>query len=350
MSRPGYTTVIDDSEFDEPLYGPVLPADSPQNSHTKAGTPQYILDELDGSDEDGDQFEEALEDYGDELPEATVLEAAKTGSQFLMEQGISLTDLGDMTRTFWESRMKETAIARAHAYVKPDQWPKDLPPFGGGAPPGQGPRRGELTVRFNQMDARAGEWASRHAARLVTYVTDSEKDRIAELVSRSQTEGLPVGTVARQLRWVGLLPQHQTAVARYQQELAAEGRPMPQVLRMADKYRRSLLNYRTRMIARQELLTATHQGQLQAILDAVQHGEIDPSRTQRVWTVADDERLCPICEYMDGQETDADEPWTLEDGTSVMIPQESHVMCRCSWQLVTTPREDADQSEAEEAS
>jgi hypothetical protein len=307
---------------------------------TKASTPQYILDELDGADEDGDQFEEELETYGDELQSAILEPAAKTGSQWLMEQAVNLTALGIVAQTFWQPKLKATASDRARAYVDPDEWPEDLPPFGGGAQPGLGPRRGELTLRFNQLDARAGEWASRHSAQLVSHIQNSEKDRIAELISRANTQGLDVGTVARQLRWVGLLPQHQTAVARYQLELAAEGRPMAQVLRMADKYKRSLLNYRTRMIARHELLTATHEGQLQAILDAVQHGEIDPSRTQRVWVVADDERLCPICEYMDGQETPADEPWTLEDGTQVMIPQEAHIQCRCSWQLVTTPRED----------
>jgi hypothetical protein len=334
----GQVTVLDEAEMR-----------SASLAVTKASTPQYILDELDGADEDGDQFEEELETYGDELQSAILEPAAKTGSQWLMEQAVNLTALGIVAYAFWQPKLKATASDRARAYVDPDEWPKDLPPFGGGAQPGLGPRRGELTLRFNQMDARAGEWASRHSAQLVTRIQDSEKDRIAELISRANTQGLDVGTVARQLRWVGLLPQHQTAVARYQLELAAEGRPMPQVLRMADKYKRSLLNFRTRMIARQELLTATHQGQLNAVLDGIQHGEIDPSRTTRMWHTADDELVCPLCAPMDGQEVPADEPWTTEDGTSVMIPQEIHPQCRCSWSLVThQTEEDARDSGQEE--
>ena len=312
----------------------------------KAPSPRYIRRRMDEADDEGDDFEDELNEYGDELTEARLEQAAKTGSTFLIEQAVGVAAVGALAYAFWRPKLQQASSARARTYATED-WPQGLPPFGGGAPSGAGPRQGNLELRFNQMDARAGEWANRHAAQLVTQVTDAEKGRIAELISRANTEGLTVQQVARDLRWVGLLPQHQTAVDQYRAELTGEGRPAAQVDRMTDKYRRSLLNFRTRMIARQELLTATHQGQLQAILDAVEHGEIDPSQTQRIWVAADDELLCPLCEFMDGQATNADEPWTTEDGSQVMIPQEIHVQCRCSWSVVTTPREDAEQTREE---
>lgn len=310
----------------------------------KAPSPRYVRRVIDDADDEGDDFADELSEYGDELPDARLEQAARTGSTFLIDQAVNVVAVGALAYAFWQPKLQEQAAERARVYAE-DEWPKDLPPFGGGAPAGVGPRRGELEIRFNQMDARAGEWANRHAAQLVSHVTDSEKDRIATIIGRANTEGLTVQQVARDLRFVGLLPQHQTAVARYQRELAAEGRPMDQVFRMADKYARSLLKFRTRMIARQELLTATHQGQLNAVLDAIQHGEIDPSRTMRHWHTADDELVCPICAPMDNEETPANAPWILGDGTPVMIPQEAHIQCRCSWSLVT--QGDARDSEEE---
>lgn len=303
-------------------------------SRTKAPSPRYVRRVIDDADDEGDDFADELNEYGDELPDARLEQAARTGSTFLIEQAVNVVAVGALAYAFWQPRLQELAAERARV-VATDEWPKDLPPFGGGAQPGVGPRRGELELRFNQMDARAGEWASRHAAQLVTSVTDLEKDRIAAIISQANTEGRTVQQVAKELRFVGLLPQHQTAVEAYRAELTAEGRKLDQVERMASKYARSLLRFRTRMIARQELLTATHQGQLTAVLDAIQHGEIDPSRTSRRWITADDELVCPICEPMNEQDTPADEPWTLEDGTQVMIPQEAHIQCRCSWSLVT---------------
>lgn len=310
----------------------------------KAPSPRYVRRVIDDADDEGDDFADELNEYGDELPEERLQQAARTGSTFLIEQAVNVVAVGALAYAFWQPTLQEQAAERARVYAE-DEWPKDLPPFGGGAPAGVGPRRGELEIRFNQMDARAGEWASRHAGQLVEYVTSAEKDRIASIISRANTEGRTVQQVAKDLRFVGLLPQHQTAVERYRSELTAEGRKADQVERMASKYARSLLRFRTRMIARQELLTATHQGQLNAVLDAIQHGEIDPSRTSRRWHTADDELVCPLCAPMDNQEVQADEPWITEDGTPVMIPQEIHIQCRCSWSLVT--QGDARDSEEE---
>ena len=284
---------------------------------TKAGDPPHVTAALKKAKAFALQLTAELRGFAEDIAVGRLERALATNSLFLIEQAINFAQMDRVLERVTKPELDEGFIDGAKVGVK------DL-------------AKVDASIDFKLMDPRAVEWAQQSSAKLVTNVTQSQKELVADLVTRAQAEGRTVQQTARDLReFIGLLPQHAEAVEHYKAGLLADGVAEAKADRLGEKYARELLAYRTETIARHELLTATHEGQLQSIREAVSQGQLDPSVTQRVWTAADDERLCDICEPMDGVGVPADEPWTLEDGTPVWIPQEAHVQCRCSWSLVT---------------
>lgn len=259
---------------------------------------------------------EELRGYGEQIAVSRLERAIATNSIWLIEQAVNFAQLDKVLERLVKPELHTEFMHGAKVGLR------DL-------------TRLDVGIRFNAIDPKAVQWAEKSSALLVTHVTDSQRAMVQELVARGQSEGRTVGQTARDLKaFIGLLPQHAEAVETYKMQLLIDGTDAAKVERLGDKYANQLLNYRTEMIARHELLSATSEGQLQTVREAVSQGELDPSRTSRVWTVAQDERLCTICAPMDGDSVPADEPWTLEDGSTVWIPQEAHVQCLLPGMLV----------------
>lgn len=88
---------------------------------------------------------------------------------------------------------------------------------------------------------------------------------------------------------------------------------------------------RAELIARTETMKAANAGQQEAWDQAVDDGLLTGDEKQ-VWITAPDERLCPICDEMDGQEIALGESFDV-DGEELDGPP-AHPNCRCTVGLV----------------
>lgn len=84
---------------------------------------------------------------------------------------------------------------------------------------------------------------------------------------------------------------------------------------------------RAENIARTETMRASNQGQLEAWDQATEAGVLTGDE-KKEWIVTPDDRLCPICEPMEGELAPLDGTFDV-DGTRVDGPP-AHPRCRCT--------------------
>ena len=191
--------------------------------------------------------------------------------------------------------------------------------------------------RFDITNPRAIEWIRRHAAELVTRITEDQRRAVSRIIQRMFEDGVPPEQAARELRQVvGLHERYALAVDNYRRGLTEQG--MDRELRDARvaQYADRLRANRARVIARTESISASAHGTQELWRQARDTGLLDESRTKREWLVTPDERLCEICEPMEGQQVGLEEPFTTGEGLLVDTPP-AHVQCRCAMRLVFTP-------------
>ena len=188
---------------------------------------------------------------------------------------------------------------------------------------------------FDLKNPRAVAWAKQSSAALVTEISTSAREALRTLTAQGLAHGIaPVETARLMRASIGLTDRQAMAVMNYRFALLEQGRTPEDVARLAERYSAQLLNYRARVIARNETLTAAHMGQQQAWQQATDQGLLNPDQTRRRWSVAMDDRTCPICLPMHGQEVAfSGEPFLTGDGEPVDLPP-AHVMCRCAVGLV----------------
>jgi SPP1 gp7 family putative phage head morphogenesis protein len=86
-----------------------------------------------------------------------------------------------------------------------------------------------------------------------------------------------------------------------------------------------LIGYRAEMIARQETIVAAYQGSRETWRQADEVGLLPDAAVQQ-WIVATDDRLCDICEPLDGLTARLDEPFA----PGIYQPGDPHPACRCA--------------------
>jgi hypothetical protein len=280
--------------------------------------PPYITRALRDAEAFATRLAAELRGYGDSIGAARLERAVATHSLWLIQQAIEWGNLEKILQDLTQPAMRAGYVA--------------------GAVSGAAALRSEgITFRFNAIDPHAVEYAKRASGLLITEVMDEQKAVVSAVIAQSQTGALTWQEAAARIKQtIGLTERQATALERYRQEVTAEGRASAQVSRMVEKYRKQLLTARATLIARHETLTATNEGRLQAMREAIRQGGMPMNRTVRKWITAHDERVCPICGPMDGEEVRADSPWSVEipgtkskPATTVecWVPQEAHVQC-----------------------
>lgn len=105
-----------------------------------------------------------------------------------------------------------------------------------------------------------------------------------------------------------------------------------QINKMVGRYRDRMLRRRAETIARTEAARANAIGVQDAWRQAIDEGRVDESLVRRQWIVADDERLCPICAAIPGDNpkegVEMRQPFVTGKG-AVMLPP-VHPNCRCA--------------------
>lgn len=202
-----------------------------------------------------------------------------------------------------------------------------------------------FTMSFTLVNEHAADWASRHAAELVTNISIDTRQTIRDLVTRSITEGIPPRVQARTIQQVvGLTERDALAVKRRfdaMLEDAGLNRKLIAVAeRQRDRYATKLLRVRAENIARTEAIKSANMGQQLLWEQAAAEGLLDPDAMRRVWIATPDGRVCPRCESLDGvtvtlfgEFTEAEETAPKSGPVTTLTPA-LHPSCRCALGLV----------------
>lgn len=188
-----------------------------------------------------------------------------------------------------------------------------------------------MTLAFDITNPVAVAWAREYAAKEVTLITQESERAIRQFITEAFEQGItPRETAQRIYGQIGLTKQQQAAVTKFRARLEAQGVTGVKLDRRVTNYVEAQIRRRSRLIARHEIRSASQAGQLELWRQAVEEGLIDldvdqmftlPDGSQvlgppahidcrcspalkrkddgtwvKVWIVADDERLCEICE------------------------------------------------------
>lgn len=190
--------------------------------------------------------------------------------------------------------------------------------------------RKQLSTDASEPYRAAAAWAQEHAGRLITHITERQREAVRDLIAEAFSDGITPDEVARLLRLtIGLRPDQNRAAIAFRRRLVEEGVPRAQVRERTLRYRGALQRQRTRMIARTELITAANAGQMALWREGIRTGQL-PRVPYKRWIVTEDERLCPMCEALGEMD-----PIPLEQEflPGVLAPS-AHPNCRCAVALV----------------
>jgi hypothetical protein len=200
------------------------------------------------------------------------------------------------------------------------------------------------TLAFDMTNPQAIAVARAIAGELVTNVSAETRAAINGMVESAFSDGLYPARLAKLIRpTIGLTTRQAESLRKFELDAWAEqlqlhpGATPEQVATLvAEKVAKQseiMLNRRAILIARTETLKCSNGGQSALWNQAVGKGLLDPKKTRKVWIVAADDRLCPICEDMplmpENQQVRLNQSFTTGDGAKVEYPP-AHPDCRCS--------------------
>lgn len=183
---------------------------------------------------------------------------------------------------------------------------------------------------FDPMADGVRAWTKARAAEFIAGVTSAQVEGIRALIQRAAVlEDLTVTELARAIRpMIGLTKQQSTTVMNYYEALRANGVSAKKAMDRAAKYAAKKHRERAYTIARTELATAYNAGAHEGTKQAQEAGFL--GECVKIWCTADDERVCPICDSLDGKQIEMDAEFTGASGSwSTKLHPPIHPRCRC---------------------
>lgn len=145
--------------------------------------------------------------------------------------------------------------------------------------------------QFDKTNPKAVDWIKEHAAEVVGDISESTREDIKRVIEAAFTEQFDVDDLTDEIA-----------------DLIGD-------------------DNRADLIARTETMKASNAGQAAAWDQAVEEGVLTGEETQE-WITTPDDRLCPICEPMDGKQAPLGGFFDV-DGDQVDGPP-AHPRCRCT--------------------
>ena len=184
-------------------------------------------------------------------------------------------------------------------------------------------------------------WCEAGAARFVTEVTSTQIEAIRAVVSMAANTGdMSVDQLARAIRpMVGLTHPQAVANMKYYTNLVEGGMSPERAKDLSIRYAARQHRYRGYNIARTELAFAYNQGSYEATKQAQEAGYM--GEVVKIWSTADDERVCEICGGLEGKQVAMDDDFdfttklTRRPNTETIrrVPP-AHPSCRCAVKYV----------------
>jgi SPP1 gp7 family putative phage head morphogenesis protein len=185
---------------------------------------------------------------------------------------------------------------------------------------------------FNSVSPEAVAWARSRSAALIKEFGASSQKAIQALIVKSFEKGVPPRDLAKLIvdSGIGLTERQVLAVERRRQRMIDDGATEERASATAERYSSQLLRSRGEVIARTEIIAASREGTQESWRQAAEEGLIDLATATQTWLVAADDRLCDICEPLDGKTAKMGEEFPGGfDGPP------AHPQCRCA--LALTP-------------
>lgn len=239
---------------------------------------------------------------------------------------------------------------------------------GGVAGMRQLPRAAALSATLDLTNPEAVRYLSTTLPTLIREVGEETIRAVNDAVLRGFTEGRPAPLIAREIRdSIGLTEKQSRAIGNFRRQLetgelgvgqrpwdrrlsateraqarsfftaAAQGSPADQarIDSLVSRYYESLVNRRSKDIARTEVHRAFTEGQQELWNQAEERGLIDPTTTRRIWIVTPDDRLRPDHAAIPGMNPDGvgldemfDTPFGPVSGPNDPVPE--LINCRCT--------------------
>lgn len=168
---------------------------------------------------------------------------------------------------------------------------------------------------------------SARVAALVQRVTDATREAIRQVIARAVSEGIPPREAARLIKpLIGLTPRQAQAVLSFRAQLLEEGLARERAVAAANKYAEQQLRQRALLIARTETIRVATDGRHAGWDEALRRGYL-PDSVRMKWVTARDERVCPICNALNGQLQPLKGSFDSSIGPISGPP--AHPACRC---------------------
>lgn len=181
---------------------------------------------------------------------------------------------------------------------------------------------------FNVANPEAVRYARDHAGTLIKGISKATREGIREVVSRAIREGWDAERTARVIRSsLGLTAQQSASVIAFANRLASRDEPISdeKLFARVGRYTEAQRAVRALTIARTEMALAGSAGQQVLWNNAIKRGLLDPTKLVKVWLVARDELLEPICEALADERVAVD--GVFSNGLS---GPPAHPNCRCA--------------------
>ena len=158
-------------------------------------------------------------------------------------------------------------------------------------------------LRFDLINPHAVNYATQHMPKITQSYVAGAKEVIADITRQAVSGKYTVRDAAKLIKdYIGLTPQYATAVESYKASLMGDGISGERLDTKVARYTEKLLKSRALTIARTEIIQAEQAGQRALWDEAAKDGIFDRHTATRIWHVSQDERLCPLCAPMEGQE------------------------------------------------
>lgn len=177
----------------------------------------------------------------------------------------------------------------------------------------------DIRSRVKTEAARFGKEGARVVRAEILAVVNGKQDRI-----RPQDIVHAIGLSER---------QHDQLMRQFERLVLDPKVSVSKLEKEIDKFRAKLLRERSELIAQHETRLAQGLGQRAAWEEMLRAGDLKGGRRAwlQQWVVEDDDRLCPICEELDGETTPIGGTFGDE---GFAAPPDPHLHCRCRVVLV----------------
>ena len=190
----------------------------------------------------------------------------------------------------------------------------------------------ELRGSFDMLNPRVTEFLNAYDFNLIQGLTRRSREGVRTVVRDAFEFGGPPKQQAEYIKdLIGLTDQQAVAVRNLRRNLQSAGQSQAFIRRKVKEFGKRLLEQRAFNIARTETIRAANTGQKALWEQAVDEGLLNLKKTNRVWIVTPDDRLCPVCRAIPGlnkggvsmrEEFDTD--------LGPMDGPPAHPFCRCA--------------------